>query len=125
MDLSELVTTQAGEQGEPQQRRIISGLSLNANKILHKAENAWKPLSGKLASGCGVTEEERKTQEVLRELQAILNKLTPGNFGSLMKSLAQLEINTEARLKAVIGLIFDKAVSEHSFCPAYAKMCHH
>lgn len=62
---------------------------------------------------------------MLRELRAILNKLTPDNFGSLMKRLSRLEINTEARLKAVIGLIFDKAVSEQSYCPTYAKMCHH
>lgn len=93
--------------------------------MLHKAENAWRPSFRKLARDWGATEEERKTREVLRELRAIINKLTPDNFGSLMKRLSQLEINTEERLRATIGLIFDKAVSEQSYCPAYARMCHH
>lgn len=61
---------------------------------------------------------------MLRELRAILNKLTPDNFGSLMKRLSRLEIDTEATLKAVISLVFDKAVMEQRYCPAYAKMCH-
>ncbi|EPQ14118.1 Eukaryotic translation initiation factor 4 gamma 1 [Myotis brandtii] len=45
-------------------------------------------------------------------------------FQQLMKQVTQLAIDTEERLKGVIDLIFEKAISEPNFSVAYANMCH-
>lgn len=62
---------------------------------------------------------------MLKILRGILNKLTPERFEDLVKQVDQLNIDNEECLKAVIELIFKKAVSEQSYSIAYAKMCHH
>ncbi|NXP98437.1 IF4G1 factor, partial [Vidua macroura] len=102
-------------------RKIIATVSLNEDVKLNKAEKAWKP-SSKRAS-----EEEDpeniKTQELLRRVRSILNKLTPQMFQQLMKQVMELSIDTEERLKGVIDLVFEKAISEPNFSVAYANMC--
>lgn len=62
-------------------------------------------------------------QDLFRRVRAILNKLTPQMFQQLMKQVTQLAIDTEERLKGVIDLIFEKAISEPNFSVAYANMC--
>uniref|UniRef100_A0A8C1WFY5 Eukaryotic translation initiation factor 4 gamma 1 n=1 Tax=Cyprinus carpio TaxID=7962 RepID=A0A8C1WFY5_CYPCA len=44
-------------------------------------------------------------------------------FQPLMKQVTELTIDTEERLKGVIDLIFEKAISEPNFSVAYANMC--
>lgn len=44
-------------------------------------------------------------------------------FQQLMKQVTELAIDTEERLKGVIDLIFEKAISEPNFSVAYANMC--
>uniref|UniRef100_A0ABM5G412 Eukaryotic translation initiation factor 4 gamma 1 isoform X3 n=1 Tax=Pogona vitticeps TaxID=103695 RepID=A0ABM5G412_9SAUR len=102
-------------------RKIIAAVSLNEDVKLNKAEKAWKP-SSKRASE---TEdpENIKTLELFRRVRSILNKLTPQMFQQLMKQVTELSIDTEERLKGVIDLIFEKAISEPNFSVAYANMC--
>ncbi|KYO37535.1 eukaryotic translation initiation factor 4 gamma 3 [Alligator mississippiensis] len=111
--------SQQSQRKEP--RKIIATVSLNEDIKLNKAEKAWKP-SSKRAS-----EEEDpeniKTQDLFRRVRSILNKLTPQMFQQLMKQVMELSINTEERLKGVIDLIFEKAISEPNFSVAYANMC--
>ncbi|NXO78876.1 IF4G1 factor, partial [Sitta europaea] len=111
--------SQQNQRKEP--RKIIATVSLNEDVKLNKAEKAWKP-SSKRAS-----EEEDpeniKTQELLRRVRSILNKLTPQMFQQLMKQVMELSIDTEERLKGVIDLVFEKAISEPNFSVAYANMC--
>uniref|UniRef100_A0AAY4AG58 W2 domain-containing protein n=1 Tax=Denticeps clupeoides TaxID=299321 RepID=A0AAY4AG58_9TELE len=45
-------------------------------------------------------------------------------FQQLMKKVSEFTIDTEERLKGVIDLIFEKAISEPNFSVAYANMCH-
>ncbi|ELW46901.1 Eukaryotic translation initiation factor 4 gamma 1 [Tupaia chinensis] len=61
--------------------------------------------------------------DLFRRVRSILNKLTPQMFQQLMKQVTQLAIDTEERLKGVIDLIFEKAISEPNFSVAYANMC--
>ncbi|NXF02030.1 IF4G1 factor, partial [Smithornis capensis] len=111
--------SQQNQRKEP--RKIIATVTLNEDVKLNKAEKAWKP-SSKRAS-----EEEDpeniKTQELLRRVRSILNKLTPQMFQQLMKQVMELSIDTEERLKGVIDLVFEKAISEPNFSVAYANMC--
>ena len=47
-------------------------------------------------------------QELYRQIRAILNKLTPQKFKTLVKQCTSLQINTEERLKGSIDIIFEK-----------------
>ncbi|XP_044885566.1 eukaryotic translation initiation factor 4 gamma 1 isoform X3 [Mauremys mutica] len=111
--------SQQSQRKEP--RKIIATVSLNEDIKLNKAEKAWKPSSKRAA------EEEDpdniKTQDLFRRVRSILNKLTPQMFQQLMKQVTELSIDTEERLKGVIDLIFEKAISEPNFSVAYANMC--
>uniref|UniRef100_A0A8U8AJV4 Uncharacterized protein n=1 Tax=Geospiza parvula TaxID=87175 RepID=A0A8U8AJV4_GEOPR len=94
--------SQPSQRKEP--RKIIATVSLNEDVKLNKAEKAWKP-SSKRAS-----EEEDpeniKTQELLRRVRSILNKLTPQMFQQLMKQVMELSIDTEERLKGTQLMLF-------------------
>ncbi|XP_016399888.1 eukaryotic translation initiation factor 4 gamma 1a isoform X6 [Sinocyclocheilus rhinocerous] len=108
--------------------KIITSLSLKDNVELNQAENAWTPSVKKQGRERGGEEDKEdseavKTQELFRRVRSILNKLTPQMFQQLMKQVTELTIDTEERLKGVIDLIFEKAISEPNFSVAYANMC--
>ncbi|XP_057713072.1 eukaryotic translation initiation factor 4 gamma 1a isoform X2 [Corythoichthys intestinalis] len=123
------------QQGQRKEhRKIITSMSLNDDVQLNKAEKAWKPSTKKAARGRGeddgtgsndeeLTPEQAITQETLKRLRSILNKLTPQKFQDLMNQVKELTIDTEERLKGAIDLIFEKAILEPSFSVAYANMC--
>ncbi|XP_059914280.1 eukaryotic translation initiation factor 4 gamma 1a isoform X3 [Gadus macrocephalus] len=121
--------SQQGQRKEPR-KIIITSMSLNNEVQLNKAEKAWKPGVKKAVGGRGAEEgaeeddpEEVKTQELFKRVRSVLNKLTPQMFQALMKQVTDMSIDTEARLKGVIDLIFEKAISEPNFSVAYANMC--
>uniref|UniRef100_A0AAY4E845 Eukaryotic translation initiation factor 4 gamma 1 n=1 Tax=Denticeps clupeoides TaxID=299321 RepID=A0AAY4E845_9TELE len=109
-----------GSRREP--RKIITTMSLSDDVQLNKAEKAWKP-----QAKCRTAEEDdhevAKTQDLFRRVRSVLNKLTPQMFQPLMKQVTELTIDNEERLKGVIDLIFEKAISEPNFSVAYANMC--
>ncbi|XP_036409955.1 eukaryotic translation initiation factor 4 gamma 1a isoform X2 [Megalops cyprinoides] len=116
--------SQQGPRKEP--RKIIASVSLNEDIKLNKAEKAWKPALKKQAGAEERGEEDpevARTQELFRRVRSILNKLTPQMFQQLMKQVTELTVDTEERLKGVIDLIFEKAISEPNFSVAYANMC--
>lgn len=101
-------------------------MSLSDDIQLNKAEKAWKPAAKKVRVRTGDEEEDpetAKTQDLFRRVRSVLNKLTPQMFQQLMKQVTELTIDTEERLKGVIDLIFEKAISEPNFSVAYANMC--
>ncbi|XP_060762531.1 eukaryotic translation initiation factor 4 gamma 1a [Neoarius graeffei] len=112
--------SQPGQRKEP--RKIIASVSLNDDVQLNKAEKAWKP-AVKKSRADDDDPEAVKTRELFRRVRSILNKLTPQMFQQLMKQVTELTIDTEERLKGVIDLIFEKAISEPNFSVAYANMC--
>ncbi|XP_036303064.1 eukaryotic translation initiation factor 4 gamma 1 isoform X5 [Pipistrellus kuhlii] len=116
--------SQQGPRKEP--RKIIATVLMTEDIKLNKAEKAWKPSSKRTAADKDRGEEDadgNKTQDLFRRVRSILNKLTPQMFQQLMKQVTQLAIDTEERLKGVIDLIFEKAISEPNFSVAYANMC--
>lgn len=106
---------------------IMSSMSLSDDIQLNKAEKAWKPSVKKPTRKTEEVEEndpdQQKTQELFKRVRSILNKLTPQKFQQLMKQVTELTIDTEERLKGVIDLTFEKAISEPDFSVAYANMC--
>uniref|UniRef100_A0A7N5ZTZ7 Eukaryotic translation initiation factor 4 gamma 1 n=1 Tax=Anabas testudineus TaxID=64144 RepID=A0A7N5ZTZ7_ANATE len=110
------------------QRKIITSMSLNDDVQLNKAEKAWKPSVKKTVRTRAGEEidddaEQLKTQDLFKRVRSILNKLTPQKFQQLMKQVTELTIDSEERLKGVIDLTFEKAISEPDFSVAYANMC--
>ncbi|KAI2795460.1 Eukaryotic translation initiation factor 4 gamma [Blomia tropicalis] len=97
--------------------RKIASTSL-MNEYYGNNENAWKP--GKLASDDPV---EMETEKLLKNVRAILNKLTPQNYQTLLEQFKKLEVDTRDRLTRIIDLIFEKAVKEPAFVVQYAGFC--
>ncbi|ELU17393.1 hypothetical protein CAPTEDRAFT_19755 [Capitella teleta] len=100
--------------------KVIS-IQRSEDVTLKRAKNAWKP-PAKVASADGVS-QELVEQEVFRKVRAILNKLTPQNFQTLIPQFAELEISTESLLKGAIMIVFEKAISEPAFSVTYANLC--
>lgn len=109
---------QSGSRKEPR-KIVLSGVSLNDDIQLNKAEKAWR----RGAAGESEESESVKTQDLLRRVRGVLNKLTPQMFQPLMKQITEMTIDTEEKLKGVIDLVFEKAISEPNFSVAYANMC--
>ncbi|KAJ6804529.1 eukaryotic translation initiation factor 4G-like [Iris pallida] len=84
------------------------------SQIMHKATNKYEV--GK------VSDEEEAKQ---RQLKAILDKLTPQNFEKLFLQVKEVNIDNTITLTGVISQIFDKALTEPTFCEMYANFCAH
>ncbi|XP_058104127.1 eukaryotic translation initiation factor 4G-like isoform X2 [Magnolia sinica] len=83
-------------------------------QAMHKAEKKYEV--GKVSDN-----EEAKQ----RQLKAILNKLTPQNFEKLFEQVKAVNIDNVVTLTGVISQIFDKALTEPTFCEMYANFCYH
>ncbi len=64
-------------------------------------------------------------EQFIRDVTAILNKLTPQNNDKLVEKLDKLELNSAERLEGMITVMFTKAVEAAIFCSLYAKLCKH
>ncbi|KAK3598299.1 hypothetical protein CHS0354_010275 [Potamilus streckersoni] len=109
-----------GPGGSATQAKHIN-LSIQKDIELHHAKEAWKP--GHRAEKIDQGDVDLKSEELYKKVRSILNKLTPQKFQTLVAKMQALEIDTEARLKNVIDLVFEKAISEPEFSVAYANMC--
>ena len=88
--------------------------SLDSLPPLHKAENRYTVKE--------VHDEELRKQ---REVKGILNKLTTENFEKLAQQILDVNIDSYDGLKHLIGQIFEKSLSEATFCALYAQLCKH
>ncbi|CAF4479442.1 unnamed protein product, partial [Rotaria sp. Silwood2] len=60
---------------------------------------------------------------ILRDVESILNNITPQTYDELQKKLQKLEIDSYERLEGMITIVFSKAVDEPVFSFLYAKLC--
>ncbi|TUQ53283.1 Eukaryotic translation initiation factor 4 gamma 3 [Bagarius yarrelli] len=97
-------------------KNVLPGMSVNGDIHLHKAVNPW--CRGEKAESDGTI------QKLLQSVQAVLNKMTPQMFQTLMKQIEKMRIDTEEKLKGLINLVFEKAVTEPNFSFIYANMCY-
>ncbi|KAF3651754.1 putative eukaryotic translation initiation factor isoform 4G-1-like isoform X2 [Capsicum annuum] len=65
----------------------------------------------------------RSKNSVLTTVKGILNKPTPEKFDLLKDQLIGSGITSARFLKGVVSSIFDKAITEPTFCPMYAQLC--
>ncbi|XP_043086756.1 eukaryotic translation initiation factor 4 gamma 1-like [Puntigrus tetrazona] len=107
--------------GQAQCWKMTASASLTEDVQLKKAEKVWRaPVLRRVNEH---DSESLETQELFRRMESILNKLMPQTFQPLMKQVCRLSIKTEERLKGVIDLIFEKAMSEPLRSVVFANMC--
>jgi len=93
-------------------KKVIS-ISREPVKLRGASENAWKPKASK----------EGDEIEVLgKKVTAILNKITPQKFQTLVVQFKELEIDTEEKLVLTMQLVFEKAVEEPAYSKVYADL---
>ncbi|XP_029938432.1 eukaryotic translation initiation factor 4 gamma 3-like [Salarias fasciatus] len=92
------------------------------NGELTKCQNAWKPTMKR--SMPETDPEKLKTEDLLRKVRAILNKLTLERFSQLVEQLLGLSIDSTERLTGIMDLVFEKAIDEPSFSVMYGQLCH-
>uniref|UniRef100_A0A0A9G5A8 eIF4G n=1 Tax=Arundo donax TaxID=35708 RepID=A0A0A9G5A8_ARUDO len=81
-------------------------------QIMHKANKKY------------VVGEVSNLEEVKqRQLNAILNKLTPRNFVKLFRKVEEVNIDNVATLSWFVSRVFHRVLVEQSFCEIYAKFC--
>ncbi|KAH7659218.1 Translation initiation factor 4F ribosome/mRNA-bridging subunit (eIF-4G) protein [Dioscorea alata] len=83
-------------------------------QVMHKAAKKYE---------VGQVSDVEVTKQ--RQLKSILNKLTPQNFEKLFAQVKAVNIDNPVTLKGVISQIFDKALTEPTFCEMYADFCFH
>uniref|UniRef100_A0A9J7X0Y9 Uncharacterized protein n=1 Tax=Cyprinus carpio carpio TaxID=630221 RepID=A0A9J7X0Y9_CYPCA len=125
-------SSMSGPRGSGQGQRRNAPLKIRASvsltedffcPALNKAEKAWKPSVKRSDRTDEDKSEFLKTQELYKRIEIVLNQLTPQMFQPLMKQVMKLTIDTEERLKGVIDLIYEKAISEPNSSEACANMC--
>ncbi|XP_019647118.1 PREDICTED: eukaryotic translation initiation factor 4 gamma 1-like [Branchiostoma belcheri] len=112
-------------QGGREQLQEQASPALLDTCTLHHTEDPWQP-SFKLQQYGAYSNSG--TQEVLRKVQSILNKLTPQKFQTLCQQVLDLDIVTEDGLRGLTHLVVDNMIT--SFSPAgpnyaevYANLC--
>ena len=109
--------------GKP--RMVINLPSISQEVKLNKAENAWVPsaMNKKKDSSAAPEGAENEFADLRKKSLAILNKLTPQKFETLVTKFQDLPIDSSEKLSLCMELVFEKAVDEPSFSVAYAQMC--
>jgi hypothetical protein len=83
---------------------------------LAKADNAYVIPSVK-------KQQLSEMAETLKNLNSILNKMTPQLFDKLTTKVCDLKMVDTTMLRSVITALFDKALSEPAFGETYARLC--
>lgn len=96
-------------------------LNTAAHVELDHIDNPWKP------NRCNVKQrissKQKKTEELIRKIRGILNKLTIEKCDVLINQVKELSFETKDDLQSIVNLIFEKAVDEPLYCNAYALFC--
>ncbi|XP_010904381.2 uncharacterized protein LOC105031583 [Esox lucius] len=93
-------------------------------KCRQEAQTPSSSFSGPPVEIQDMDPEQLKTEELYDQLNNILDRLTQNNFRQLMKDVTDLSIDTEARLKGTVHVIYEKAIGHPSNMVVYANMCH-
>lgn len=100
--------TAGGKQGGKQKQ-------MDASKIQRASD------LGRTAWAAG-EDAQSGTQQVMRKMKGILNKLTPEKFERLLGQLIPL-ITSHEILQGTITLVFENAVAQPTFVAMYANLC--
>ena len=103
------VSKRASKSKEPPKPvRVIQIPSFSQDVQLHKADNAWTPLALAKKKGSDVKQDE--LDDLAKKVRAILNKLTPQKFTTLVEQFQELPIDSQSKLTSSMELIFEKVM---------------
>ncbi|XP_064820687.1 eukaryotic translation initiation factor 4 gamma 3-like isoform X3 [Oncorhynchus masou masou] len=68
--------------------------------------------------------EPEKTQDLYAQMDYILDRVNQNNFQQSMLAITEFTINTEARLKGIIHLIYERALAHPTRSATFANICH-
>lgn len=83
-------------------------------KPLERTDNRWIPVKA-----------TSNLEAAKKKVNSIMNKMTREKFEKLAKQITEIDMESLEMLKAVITIIFDKALGEPHFCDMYADLCVH
>jgi hypothetical protein len=86
------------------------------------SDSEVKPLESS-ASRYRVLKDIPRSDKLIRQLNSILNKLTPEKFDILVDQVLLLDISNAALLRDCVHAVFEKALAEPNFSPVYAEFC--
>jgi len=96
----------------------------SGSEELHISDSSWtSQMAHRRETRTGNAVESPSTEEVVRTMKSILNKLTIEKFEPLYAKLVSCGIETTVQLEALIHEVFEKATSQHHFVPMYADLC--
>ena len=75
------------------------------------------------ADGKGKDESVDEVEALAKRVRAILNKLCPQKFDTLVNQFMELPIDNIEKMTKAMELVFEKALDEPAFAVAYARMC--
>ena len=77
--------------------------------MLNQSDNAWKPATLSKHKGAEEENGEEDERAVLeRKSRAILNKLCPQKFETLVNQFKELNIDSDSKLQMCMELVFEK-----------------
>ncbi|XP_045566569.1 eukaryotic translation initiation factor 4 gamma 3 isoform X5 [Salmo salar] len=79
--------------------------------------------SGQAVEKQDLDPEPEKTQELYAQMDYILDRVNQNNFQQSMKAITEFTINTEARLKGIIHLKYERALAQPTRSATYANIC--
>ncbi|KAL0043356.1 hypothetical protein WJX79_002542 [Trebouxia sp. C0005] len=91
------------------------GPAMSNLPALHKTDNKFK-----IGQVEGDNPEEIKKQKAIKGL---LNKITPEKFEKILSDIIDVGYETEETESGLIDQVFDKALTETTFCEIYADLC--
>lgn len=103
-----------GKLGRTLSRQTSRGGRTLVNQAVKPSERGFK-----IIDQSSLSEKDK----LRRQVMSLLNKMTVDSFQAITNQIADIEISQPWQMDVVIGLIFDKAVVEHSYSEMYAEMC--
>ncbi|KAL3146721.1 hypothetical protein ABBQ38_014708 [Trebouxia sp. C0009 RCD-2024] len=104
-----------GKRALPPAPSGTGGAAISSLPALHKTDHKFKP--GQVE---GDNPEEMKKQKAIK---GSLNKITPEKFDKILGDIIAVGYETEETESGLIDQVFDKALTETTFCEIYADLC--
>lgn len=101
--------------------KVPPHLTLTLNEPLVEVDSSDR---GTSLFGGGSRRPVRIVRQIHHKVMSVLSRVTPQKYVELQRELFELPLKqtTDAELKDVVKVFFEKAVQEQTFCPLYANL---
>lgn len=120
----------SGQGGGQDHRRQRHGDDSRPSRHAPTHQDEWKrvkePVSRRRKEPAGPMPKRQITDPaeiISRQVQDILNKITPQTFEKLTAKLCDIPMNTNEHLSLMVNKVFEKAIQEPNFSHLYAELC--